>query len=148
MRLTRIYRDDEAVSEVVGVILMVAITVLLASVVGAMVLGLGGETQTTPQASFSWDWDGTAGALTITHDTGENIKATELFVRGDDGAGTSIDTQWTGDTSVKIGGTSAVASGDTMTLTSPSSAYELRVVWQSQSGENSATLGQDTGPDA
>ena len=34
-------RDDDAVSPVIGVILMVAITVILAAVIGTFVLGLG-----------------------------------------------------------------------------------------------------------
>jgi flagellin-like protein len=160
MKLTRLVRDDEAVSEVVGVILMVAITVLLASVVGAMVLGLGGDSQsTTPQASFTWNWDQAASELTITHDTGETIKQTEVHVRGDlDDAGNEVDATWKeldGDASAEKGSTSAVASGDSVTLHSGLSEvdainghYDLRVVWQPASGETSATLGKDTGPDA
>ncbi len=41
MQLTNILGDDEAVSPVIGVILMVAITVILAAVIGTFVLGLG-----------------------------------------------------------------------------------------------------------
>ncbi|WP_424016038.1 type IV pilin [Halorubrum xinjiangense] len=45
--------DDRAVSPVIGVILMVAITVILAAVIGTFVLGLGDQLgDTAPQASF------------------------------------------------------------------------------------------------
>jgi len=40
--------DETGVSPVVGVILMVAITVILAAVTGSFALGLGDTTGTTP----------------------------------------------------------------------------------------------------
>ncbi len=43
----KIMKNDEAVSPVIGVILMVAITVILAAVIAAFVFGLAGSTQTT-----------------------------------------------------------------------------------------------------
>lgn len=41
------YRDDKAVSPVIGVILMVAITVILAAVIGAFVFGMGSSVKKT-----------------------------------------------------------------------------------------------------
>ena len=53
MNLDKIFGDDRAVSPVIGVILMVAITVILAAVIGTFVLGLGDSLgDTAPQASF------------------------------------------------------------------------------------------------
>ena len=47
---------ERAVSPVIGVILMVAITVILAAVIGTFVLGLGDQIgDNAPQASFSTD---------------------------------------------------------------------------------------------
>jgi flagellin-like protein len=43
---------DRAVSPVIGVILMVAITVILAAVIGAFVLEIGDQQETAPSASF------------------------------------------------------------------------------------------------
>jgi len=40
-------RNDDAVSPVIGVILMVAITVILAAIIAAFVFGMVGTTQTT-----------------------------------------------------------------------------------------------------
>lgn len=45
-------QPDRAVSPVIGVILMVAITVILAAVIGAFVLGLGQESSAGPTAAF------------------------------------------------------------------------------------------------
>jgi len=43
----KIIKNDEAVSPVIGVILMVAITVILAAVIAAFVFGMAGTTTTT-----------------------------------------------------------------------------------------------------
>jgi len=65
--------SDRGVSPVIGVILMVAITVILAAVIGAFVLGLGDQvSNNAPQASFSFDFDGTN--VTVTHTGGDNIQ--------------------------------------------------------------------------
>ena len=46
-------RNEDAVSPVIGVILMVAITVILAAVIAAFVFGLGGSQQKPPTASVT-----------------------------------------------------------------------------------------------
>jgi len=59
MNLQKLLKREEerAVSPVIGVILMVAITVILAAVIGTFVLGLGDQVQTTsPSASISFDF--------------------------------------------------------------------------------------------
>ena len=49
--------DEKGVSPVIGVILMVAITVILAAVIGTFVLNLGGSVSETPQAPLTADID-------------------------------------------------------------------------------------------
>ncbi|OYR65297.1 type IV pilin [Halorubrum ezzemoulense] len=49
--------DERAVSPVIGVILMVAITVILAAVIGTFVLGLGDSLQTSATAGVSVEGD-------------------------------------------------------------------------------------------
>lgn len=77
--------EKRAVSPVIGVILMVAITVILAAVIGTFVLGLGDSVESAPQASFNFDVgpDDDAGgdALTITHRGGDNINANDIEIR-------------------------------------------------------------------
>jgi flagellin-like protein len=46
---------ERGVSPVIGVILMVAITVILAAVIGAFVIGIGGTSQDVPQATITDD---------------------------------------------------------------------------------------------
>jgi flagellin-like protein len=51
----RDFGENRAVSPVIGVILMVAITVILSAVIGAFVLEIGDQQETAPNTSFSSD---------------------------------------------------------------------------------------------
>jgi len=53
MNLKALLADDDAVSPVIGVILMVAITVILAAVIGTFVLGLGENVSQNASAGVS-----------------------------------------------------------------------------------------------
>ena len=78
--------DDRGVSPVIGVILMVAITVILAAVIGTFVLGLGDGLEQAPQASLnaedaSDDYSDDGGdAFTISHDGGDAIAFSDMRV--------------------------------------------------------------------
>jgi len=89
MEFKQLFSDEDAVSPVIGVILMVAITVILAAVIGTFVLGLGEQVQnTSPQASYGFDFtnnpkDDTANnedELTITHESGDGIDPAQLSI--------------------------------------------------------------------
>ena len=99
MQLKQFLDDDRAVSPVIGVILMVAITVILAAVIGTFVLGLGDQiSQTTPQASFSFDYervDSGNDSLEIAHNGWDTLEVQEINVTmsgasGDDGMAHTI----------------------------------------------------------
>ncbi|EMA20099.1 type IV pilin [Haloarcula argentinensis] len=156
--------EDDAVSPVIGVILMVAITVILAAVIASFVLGLGDQAQqATPQASFSWDYDASAGNSTegiiqVTHDGGDTITGSELYVRGEGltkagYSGSSLsssnydisrdgDTEWATAT-----GTSEVTAGNSADIAATTD-YDLSIVYETAEGDSSATLSSDSGPDA
>ena len=91
-------KDDRGVSPVIGVILMVAITVILAAVIGTFVLGLGdsiGESQPTAQLSVdnsSSDTTGADGKVTISHNGGDPINTTNLEILAYSGS-TPVETQ-------------------------------------------------------
>jgi len=57
---------DRGVSPVIGVILMVAITVILAAVIGTFVLGLGSDVQSAATAGVSVDDSGKWTNVTVT----------------------------------------------------------------------------------
>lgn len=57
MNLGQLLVDDDAVSPVIGIVLMVAITVILAAVIGTFVLGLGQSVEdNTPKVSWSFEY--------------------------------------------------------------------------------------------
>ena len=58
-------QNEEAVSPVIGVILMVAITVILAAVIAAFVFGMGSNIQTQKTVGVNLQKDGTALKVTI-----------------------------------------------------------------------------------
>jgi len=72
--------DDDAVSPVIGVILMVAITVILAAVIGTFVLGLGDQVQQEAQAGVNFETDGPNTNVSVTLTTLGN--ADYVVIRG------------------------------------------------------------------
>jgi flagellin-like protein len=138
MNIKQLFTDDSAVSPVIGVILMVAITVILAAVIGSFVLNLGGSLQqSAPQASFGFDYNSTTN-VTITHESGDSIDAARLNVTGV----RSSAQEW------PTPGTVSAGSSETFNTTGGNdfASDTVRVVWESENGENSATLSQSTAP--
>lgn len=87
---------DRAVSPVIGVILMVAITVILAAVIGVFVLGLGEELG-DPAPSTSIDIDGPVignaadlSDVTISHASGDSVEYDDVDVLIRDGDGDNL----------------------------------------------------------
>ena len=76
--------ETRAVSPVIGVILMVAITVILAAVIGTFVLGLGdslGDNQPTAQISADiTEFGDNEARLTLEHNGGDSIDTDALRV--------------------------------------------------------------------
>ena len=162
MNRRQLLRDERAVSPVIGVILMVAITVILSAVIGTFVLGLGEQvSETPPQAQFTFEFNGSTG-LNITHDGGDSLDAGTLNVTSsvplavsDDGTdyidangvGTIDDTD---PTSINLVTSNKFDSGDTIdagttiyVITSSSETFAgttVRVVWSSPNSDRTATL--------
>lgn len=67
-----------AVSPVVGVVLIVALTVVLAAVVGALAVGVG-DAGNAPAAAITAERTG--NELTLTHHSGDPLDVTQLTVR-------------------------------------------------------------------
>lgn len=76
-------KNERAVSPVIGVILMVAITVILAAVIAAFVLDLGSGTSANPSAGFNFDEDaGTEVVVTINNV--DRLDSAYVTVEGED----------------------------------------------------------------
>lgn len=134
--------EEQAVSPVIGVILMVAVTVILAAVIGSFVIGMGDQVQTTaPQASFTFSFDAEDGLL-ITHDGGEPIDDStnklQVVHHGEIMAGTDTANDWTA-TPVTAG----VSLSERIT-TDYSHGDEIRVVWRDSATGHSITIASTT----
>jgi len=140
MKITKLFTEERAVSPVIGVILMVAITVILAAVIGTFVLNLGqGIQQTAPQASFSFDYN-TDTNVTITHETGDTIDAARLTTSGLEAGSV----EWDGHNGL----TGSVSAGTSAEFNNSANwdGETVRVVWESEDGSSSATLSRSTAP--
>jgi flagellin-like protein len=142
-----LFADDGAVSPVIGVILMVAITVILAAVIGTFVLGLGQNVQqTAPQASFNMEVTNGSHNVEATHDGGDAIGSTDLNVSASttiqNGSGTSAN----GDSLTwnELGTNGDITAGATVNVTDNGASglkgETLRVVWNSPESDKSQTL--------
>ena len=130
MKLTNLYRDEEAVSPVIGVILMVAITVILAAVIGTFVLGLGDQvSDSAPQAQFTFSSttytpEGGSTAFTaveITHDGGDTIDSSNLNVLVDGTQAYTADTSASPDVATGLW-SSEVSAGASITIVAATSS--------------------------
>ncbi|MFC7228006.1 type IV pilin N-terminal domain-containing protein [Salinirubellus salinus] len=145
MNIKNLISEEDAVSPVIGVILMVAITVILAAVIGTFVLGLGDQVQNNaPQATFSFDYSeqssGSSFDVDATHDGGDTFNeenTQELQLTDGDGPGS--------ETTFSLGG-GGVSAGDTATLTGANPNSEIRIIWTSANGGNTATVATGTTP--
>lgn len=120
-------RDDRAAMPVIGIILMVLVTMLLASVVGSFALGLASFVDTgAPAADLQFDHDGAEpGTLTIVHEHGEAIPETQVEFDIDGETRTTADCaggRWAED------GVSVTA-GDTCRLEVVPADATVKVVW-------------------
>jgi flagellin-like protein len=145
MKLTNILSDSDdsrAVSPVIGVILMVAITVILAAVIGTFVLGLGDQVESAPQASFDFDYDDTGSSeLTIRHRGGDSIDPSNVEIRVDgqdvaDSGGASYSTSLTS--------FSSFSAGNEVVVTGVSSGQNVDIVFSS--GDRQDIIGSFTVP--
>ena len=76
---------DRAVSPVVGVALLIAITVVLAATIGAAVMSLGVGGAGVPEATLSFTADETAEEIVLIHEGGDPLDADEIVILDQDG---------------------------------------------------------------
>lgn len=135
---------DRAVSEVLGVVFMVGVTVIIAAIVGVFALGLSQQTaQSGPPIAVGLESiDASTDEIVIEHDGGERVSFTEVTIKVRGNGSTVTFPASTGDTttfepgdvltidtsapSVTLGGSSVYSgsegsidfqTGDTVTVT-------------------------------
>ncbi|WP_323674907.1 type IV pilin N-terminal domain-containing protein [Halorubellus sp. PRR65] len=141
--------DDDAVSPVIGVILMVAVTVVLSAAVGAFVLDIGNAvTEQSPTAVIEFEYDistgsGTPNAVVLRHNGGDELATSTLRVTVD-GTVAWEDKSSTDDFATGGGGEwdDGVTSGDELRIEEDGADIEasssVQLVWQE--GQRSSVL--------
>lgn len=123
--------DTRGASSVVGVLLLVAVTVILGAVVATVTLGLGSDsTNDTPKVGWEYEYNG--GAIQATHESGDEVKIEALSTKGSCAAdpGSSPTTVSSGD-NITIGDGSCATSGET-----------IKILWNDPTSDSSAILGE------
>jgi len=138
-KFKQMLQDEGAVSPVIGVILMVSVTVVLAAVIGAFVLGIGDKLgEPAPNAQIDFDYNSDDGVLDVNHDGGDSITA--------DNTGTlSLSIDATQDVANQVDWNIADPPGY---LTAGSSFDEAVVDGSIASGDNIVTIGSDASGEA
>jgi flagellin-like protein len=149
MKLKQLLTDDDAVSPVIGVILMVAITVILAAVIGTFVLGLGDRvSEAQPNANFNFEYTDTDDQYAeITHDGGDGVESSQLIISigGDtvwEPGDTVTENNWNGN-KITAGDNINVSSGDfTEGDGSIDDGETVKVIWTASGSDKTAVIGE------
>ncbi len=120
-------RTDRGVSPVLGVVLLVAITVLLSATIAGVVLGIGAEPELPPQVEWQFTYDHDARNLTIHHDGGDPIDPRAVQVTG-----SAIDEPFT--LAKHVNRTWTVGTADTFTVDPTDEARDVTLVWRRDDG--------------
>ena len=130
--------DGRAVSPVIGVILMVAITVILAAVIGTFVLGLGDSVESAPQASFNFDVE-SDGDVAIKHRGGDNLNPDNVEIRA---GGSSAD--YNTNESSSLTSYTSFSAGDEVIVENADAGQDVDIVFVS--GDRQDIIGSFTVP--
>jgi len=122
--------EDRGVSPVIGVILMVAITVILAAVIATFVMNMGPDEEQAPTSSWDFEWDG-SDTVTISHDGGQDANGAELTIKESSGAAGVTVNQF---------GSGTVSAGDETTVTGLSGGETIEIVWNADQSDKSDIL--------
>lgn len=134
--ITRLVTDDDAVSPVIAVILMVAVTVILGAIIGSLVLGVGSEQAKAPQASLAYDYDSTSTTVTVQHRGGDDLEASKLSVKETGSSdGVSI-----------TGGQDTFESGSVVASGTYEPGETIRVVWLDPHSKDSTVIAESRAP--
>jgi flagellin-like protein len=131
------HTDDRGVSPVLGVALLVAMTVILAGVIGFVVLGVDSGSAEAPQPKLEFKNETTGSAtsdIMMTHEGGDKLDTSRLEVKVE-GTGSGV-TSFTSD-EVTAGETEEVAKNAAAGAT-------VRIVWDDPDSDRDTVLAEYT----
>ncbi|ELZ84712.1 flagellin-like protein [Haloferax elongans ATCC BAA-1513] len=151
MNVSQLFTDDDAVSSVLGVVILVVISLTLALTIGIFVFNSSEQiSDEKPEASFEFEFqsDASTPMLTIRHESGEPVPADQLTVTVDQ---TNVSLSPTYEFDQSFSGTVETGATAVVTKGSAGSTWEgetVQVVWTADSGTETAVLGEITAPKA
>ena len=135
-------KTERGVSPVVAVAILIAITVILAAVIGASLLSLDAGSAESPEVTLSFEVEG--GDIQVYHEGGEALDPENVIVRTTGGEeyvlydedGDPLESDFNAGESVRIGEMDAEeGEGDVI---QPEDVDEISVVWQNPRGGTDA----------
>lgn len=139
MELLELLRsDDRAVSPVLGVALLIAMTVILAGVVGFVALGVDAQDANAPQATLDFEQAATLpGNVSLVHDGGDRLTGDNIQIKVNDVSGGSI-------AAADLTGTT-VTTGDEVTVATDAEATDtVKIVWNDPRSDREVLLAEYT----
>lgn len=135
--------DERGVTPVVGIILLVAIAIVLAAVVGQYVFGLDliQSPETGPQVSFSSDYAEPEERLNLTHESGDALVVNETTVVVSSGNGSA---NWTNRGALG----EEITSSESIELSDVQAGETVRIIWESPETGDSYVVLTWEGPEA
>ena len=132
--------DDRGVSPVIGVILMVAITVILAAVIATFVMNMGPPENTAPNTQI--DITNETSYYNIEHTGGEAIAYDEISLKVDDNktvltesSSFSAGEEWTASENISVGQPSWDGfAGE------PTSTDTVQIIWENPGSDETQIL--------
>lgn len=145
--------DDDAMTPVIGIILMVAITVILAAVTATMVLGFGADESVSPNPSFEVTHFEDDAELEIAIRAGDSFHADQVEVEfeDEDNSVTGYWHEFDGD----IDEDAMAGSGDDIRLGSDAgdadhdfdvdgTSWTVEIFWENEDGEDRERIFDDS----
>ncbi len=137
--ISQLHTDDRAVSPVVGVALLIAVTVILAAVIGFVVLDTSTSSTETKNARLDFTYDSGSSTMAVAHEGGDTFDNSNIIVKVNGGTVNSPgvpSTFATGDSfevSSDPGGDGTVNTGDVIVI-----------VWDDPDSDRQIQIGQTT----
>lgn len=132
--------EDRASASTVGIILLVAITIVLGATIGGYVLDFRSSVESGgPDASFQFEYNSITGNIEVTHETGDAVNGSQIRFAGAANEYTSFGSipGWSGND---------VSSGDGVSL-SVDEGETLKLIWRSLDGDETEVLATYEVPD-
>jgi len=136
-RITSLLTQDDAVSSVIGVILLVTITVIMAAFAATFVLAVGEEETPAPTANFEITDDGPpGGTIQITLKDGDELEASNVYIRGQE---LDVSGRWDGAPNGEVD-SGVIKAGYSAEVIAINGEWVVNVVWEDPDPKSDTTV--------